>query len=115
MLAVNRSSRGLTRIENLSRRQSCICFTLPYIWIKSSPSDQKKPQIGAFLGSAVLGSIKAYLLQHFSCLEYLVYVADYLNATPFFGQFAVDIEKECAALNAANLFAIHVFHLHDAE
>lgn len=67
MLAVNRSSKGLTRIENLSRRQSCIYFTLPHIWVKSSAPDEKKPQIGAFGEGTVLARIKAYLLQKLGC------------------------------------------------
>ena len=82
----------MIRIENLSRRQRCICFTLPYILIKASAFDEKKPQNGAFYEGNSLDRIKAYLLQSLGCLQDLIHVARYLNATPFFGQFAADIE-----------------------
>jgi len=39
----------------------------------------------------------------------------YLNATPFFNQGAIFIKNKGAALNAAYLFAIHIFHLDNAE
>jgi hypothetical protein len=59
MLAVNRSSRGLTRIENLSRRQSCISLTLPYIYAKSSASNEKKaPDRGLFNGALRLAELR---------------------------------------------------------
>ena len=82
----------MTRIENLSRRQRCIYFTLPQIWIKASAFDEKKPQIGAFYAGNSLDRIKAYLLQSLGCLQDLIHMARYLNAAPFFGQFAVGIE-----------------------
>src|SRR5262245_33942195 len=51
----------------------------------------------------------------FSKAQYLLYVAGNLDAAPFARQLAFAIDHEGAALDAADLFAVHVFHLHDAE
>ena len=82
----------MTWIENRSRRQRCICFTLPQIWIKASAFDEKKPQIGAFYQGNSLDGIKAYLLQSLGCLQDLIHVACNLNAAPFFSKFAAHIK-----------------------
>ena len=38
-----------------------------------------------------------------------------LHATPFFHQFALSVNYKRAALDAANLFAVHILHFHHAE
>src|SRR5262245_40784548 len=47
--------------------------------------------------------------------EHLLHVAGHLDAAPFAPHQPLAVDGEGAALDAAHLFAIHVFHLDDVE
>src|SRR5437879_7791210 len=51
----------------------------------------------------------------FNKIEHLLSVARNLDAAPLAPDHAIAVEDEGAALDAAHLLAVHVFHLHDAE
>src|SRR5712691_13335988 len=51
----------------------------------------------------------------FNKIEHLLGVAGNLDSAPFAPENAVGVEHEGAALDSADLLAVHVLHLHDAE
>jgi hypothetical protein len=47
--------------------------------------------------------------------EYLGHMASHLNATPLLLENAFAVKEEGAAVNASNLFAVHIFHFDDIK
>jgi hypothetical protein len=94
---VHRACRKEVKQGNDTDRESVSSPTLHMLYFTANLDQskclrRKKPQIGAFYEGNSLDQIKAYLLQSLGCLQDLIHVARYLDAAPFFGQFAVDIE-----------------------
>ena len=48
-------------------------------------------------------------------LQYLVNMAGYLETTPFVCDNALRVNQKGTALDAPDLFTVHVFQFHDAE
>ena len=65
--------------------------------------------------SSSSSSDSAARLQRLDEIEHRLRVPRHLDAAPLLGELAVRVDHERAALDSADFFAVHVFHLDDAE